>query len=114
MKECSEFVNLPENYGHIQALQRNGVGMQVAINELKAGLSRYVALARSGTVIEVTSHQKPVARLVGITATDSPGMQRLLSSGAVQWQGGKPTFAPPLALPGGGPSVSTMIIEDRG
>lgn len=88
--------------------------MQVAINELKAGLSRYVALARAGTVVEVTSHQRPVARLVGITAADSPGLQRLLASGLVQWSGGKPTFAPPLALSGGGPSLSDMIIEDRG
>lgn len=88
--------------------------MQVAIHALKAGLSRYVALARAGTVVEVTSHHQPVARLVGIPATDSPGLQRLLSRGAIQWPGGKPNFTPALTLPGGAAPLSDMVIEDRG
>lgn len=88
--------------------------MRVAINELKAGLSRFVELARSGQVIEVTSHQRPVARIVGIASSDSAGLQRMLVSGAAQWQGGKPQLLLPVVLPGGGKTLGDTILEDRG
>lgn len=92
--------------------------MKVAMNEFKAGLSRYVARARAGEVIELTSHAKPVARLVGIAAEQPPGIQRLLSTGAAQWAGGKPALRAPLVCPtptlGGTPSLSDMVLEGRG
>ena len=56
--------------------------MKIAVHEFKLGLSRYVAQARAGTVIELTSHDKPVARIIGIPATESPGLTRLLARGA--------------------------------
>jgi len=43
--------------------------MRIAMHQLKSGLSRYVARARAGEVIEITSHDKPVARMVGIPPT---------------------------------------------
>lgn len=88
--------------------------MRVAIHQLKAGLSRYVARARAGEVIEVTSHDKPVARIVGIPPADHAGVARLLAGGAAQWRGGKPALQPAVALAGGGKAVSEMLIEDRG
>ena len=81
---------------------------------LKAGLSRYVARARTGEVIEVTSHDKPVARLVGITTADAPGIERLLASGAAQWRGGKPVFKPAVRLGTIGKGLAEMVLEDRG
>lgn len=91
--------------------------MKIAMHELKAGLSRYVARARAGEVIEITSHDTPVARIVGIPSATSvvpSGIARLLASGAAQWSGGKPNFRPPLKLSEGGKSVSEMVVEDRG
>lgn len=81
---------------------------------LKAGLSRYVAQARAGQVIEVTSHDKPVVRIVGIPSSDQSGVNRLLASGAAQWGGGKPAFHAPVKLRIGGKTLSEMISEDRG
>ena len=88
--------------------------MRVAMHEFKAGLSRYVARAQAGEVFELTSHDKPVARLVGIPARLEPGLARLMASGAVHWSGGKPGCHPPVTLTPGGKSVSEMVIEDRG
>ena len=91
--------------------------MKVAMHELKAGLSRYVARARAGEVIEITSHDTPVARIVGIppaTSVVPSGIARLLASGAAAWSGGKPNFRLPLKLTEGGKSVSEMVVEDRG
>lgn len=84
------------------------------MHALKVGLSRYVAQARGGEVIEVTSHDKPVVRIVGIPSSDNLGIGRLLASGAAQWGGGKPALHAAVQLKGSGKSLSEMVREDRG
>ena len=88
--------------------------MQIAMNELKAGLSSYVARARSGEVIVITSHDKPVARLIGAPADVPQGLAGLVASGDAQWAGGKPADFQPLALPGHARSMADRVLEDRG
>lgn len=91
--------------------------MRVAMHELKTGLSRYVAQARAGEVIEITSHDKPVARIVGMPAAapgGPSGIERLVASGAAQWSGGKPKTFEPVRLQSHGKTLSEMVIEDRG
>ena len=88
--------------------------MQVAIRELKSGLSRVLALAQGGEVIEVTSHSKPIARIVGIAPQADEGLRRLMVSGALSWNGRQPMFAPALPLLQGGKSLGQMVLEDRG
>ncbi|MBN2679732.1 type II toxin-antitoxin system prevent-host-death family antitoxin [Acidithiobacillus montserratensis] len=86
--------------------------MEVSIREFRAHLSRYLLQVQQGQILDITSHRKQVARLVGIP-TDSPcGLTRLVTSGAAQWQGGKPAGAS-IRLPAGGRSVSEIILEDR-
>lgn len=87
--------------------------MQVAMSELKAGLSRYVAKARAGEIIEITSHDKPVARIVSVPPVAASGIARLMANGGAQWSGGKPALAPALALGDAGKTVSQMVLEDR-
>jgi prevent-host-death family protein len=88
--------------------------MRVAMHVFKAGLSRFVAQARAGEVIEVTSHDKPVVRIIGIPAVDQPGVTRLLASGAAQWAGGKPARRAPVRLASSGKALSEAVSEDRG
>lgn len=88
--------------------------MKIAMHQLKAGLSRYVSQARAGAVIEITSHDKPVARLVGVPDGGASGLAKLLGSGAAQWGGGKPAWRRPVQLPAHARSMSEMVIEDRG
>lgn len=40
--------------------------MSIAVRQLKASLSRVLARAQEGKVIEVNLHNKPIARIVGI------------------------------------------------
>jgi prevent-host-death family protein len=56
--------------------------MQVALNRLKAGLSRYVAQAAAGEVLVITSHDKPVAQLTPVPPPVPVGLQAMLDSGA--------------------------------
>ena len=88
--------------------------MQVAIRELKSSLSRVLALAQGGEVIEVTSHNKLIARIVGIAPQADEGLRRLMASGVLSWNGAKPTFAPTLELLPGGKPIGQMVLEDRG
>lgn len=87
--------------------------MHVPIRELKATLSSILARAREGEVIEVTSHKKPIARIVGIPAKAGEGLLGLIAGGTLCWSGGKPTLASPLELAARGVPVSTMVLEDR-
>jgi prevent-host-death family protein len=87
--------------------------MQVSMQEFKAHLSRYVVEAQSGQQIELTSHRKVVARLIGVPAVDSSGLSCLLAAGMATWQGGKPEGAE-LHIKAQGMPVSLMVLEDRG
>lgn len=87
--------------------------MQVSMREFKSHLSRYVVQAQAGQLIELTSHRKVVARIVGIPAAANAGVSRLLAAGAASWQGGKPAGAEISLLERGKP-VSALVMEDRG
>jgi prevent-host-death family protein len=87
--------------------------MSVAIRELKASLSRVLSRAQHGEIIEVTSHNKPIARIIGIPEHAYPGLRGLVAGGAVSWSGGKPRHKLPVAMTARGPSVSQMVLEDR-
>ena len=60
--------------------------MRVSMTELKSHLAQYVRHAQSGVVVEVTSHQRVVARLTGVTATDGTAASRLIQQ---VWQLGR-------------------------
>ena len=51
--------------------------MYVAVRELKSSLSRVLSLAQDGEVIEVTSHNKPIARILGIPKQADEGILTL-------------------------------------
>lgn len=88
--------------------------MLVAIRELKSSLSRVLSLAQGGEVIEVTSHNKLIARIIGIPPQADENLRHLMVSGTLSWSGSKPKVAPALGLSPGGASVSQMVLEDRG
>lgn len=87
--------------------------MTVSIRELKAHLSRYLAEARAGKVIHVTSHRKEIARITGVPDTQDDGLTRMLATGEAHWHGGKPAGAE-IRLSSEGDSVSEIVLRDRG
>lgn len=87
--------------------------MQVSIRELKAHLSRYLAQARQGTALEITSHRRVVARVTGVPETGTPALGELIARGAAQWDGNKPQGAH-IVLSKGGIPVSRIVLDDRG
>lgn len=87
--------------------------MSIAVRELKANLSRVLSRAQQGEVIEVTSHNKPIARIVGIPPQAEAGLRGLIASGALSWGGGKPHPKKPLEMTERATPVSQMVLEDR-
>jgi prevent-host-death family protein len=55
--------------------------MDVAVSELRAHLSEWLEQAREGTEVVVTDRGVPVARLLGIDATDT--LERLTVEGII-------------------------------
>ena len=71
--------------------------------------------AQAGEVIEVTSHNRLIARIVGMPAqAGDSGMRGLIAAGGLSWSDSKPRLAPPLDFPEGVASVGRMVLEDRG
>jgi prevent-host-death family protein len=87
--------------------------MHVAIRELKAHLSSFLQRAQAGETIEVTSHNKLIARIVGIPAKAGEGLRGLVANGLLSWNGEKPRMTAPEKLAARGNAVSQMIVEDR-
>jgi len=87
--------------------------MQVSMQEFKSHLSHYVSEAQSGQLVELTSHRKVVARIVGVPSSASAGVSSLLAAGVATWQGGKPIGAS-FSLQKQGKLVSALVLEDRG
>ena len=87
--------------------------MRVSVKELKAGLSSILYRAQDGEPFEVTSHNKPIARVMGIPRQTETGLRRLMAVGGLTWNGSKPKFAPPLDLSTDGRALSKMVLEDR-
>lgn len=95
---------------------------EVSVREFKSKLSEYLRRAEAGEHIAVTRRGKQIARLLpngeeesGRPKTLDEKIRDLQARGIIQWNG-KP-FKPsgkPVKLIGEGPTISEMIIEDRG
>ena len=94
--------------------------MEVPVRELKNRLSEYLRRTRAGEVIVVTSHGKPVARLLPVSAEprdeEASALERLRAQPWVRaGKGGKPLGARrPIAWPEGERTLSDLMLEDRG
>jgi antitoxin (DNA-binding transcriptional repressor) of toxin-antitoxin stability system len=87
--------------------------MNVPMNEFKSNLAKYIGIAQGGERVDLTSHKKVVAYVVGVPAIDNQGIQQMLASGAASWQGGDKPKGAKLVLSAGGKSLSAMVHEDR-
>lgn len=92
--------------------------MEVSLRELKSNLAAVVRRVKAGEVAVVTSHRKPVARLVPVPTVQAGASitDRLLAAGVISERprpGGIKRH-PPNPLPPGVGSVSDAVIEDRG
>ena len=88
--------------------------MLVSVSVLKANLSRLLARAQGGEVIEVISNGKPIARIVGIPDVHDHLLLKLTADNSITWNGKKPIFVKDLpTLSMNGRSLGKIIRQDR-
>ncbi len=91
---------------------------EVSIRELRNNLTSYIRRSEQGERVTVTRRGKPVATIEPIAKPESDvdaALWKMVREGKASWSGGKPEFAEPrIRLKGKGPTLSEMIIEDRG
>jgi prevent-host-death family protein len=86
---------------------------QVGVRELKNHLSEHLRRVRGGRELIITDRGKIVAKLV--PAPQPPAwLQKMIAEGKVTWGGGNPQGLRGVKLRGKGPSVSDIVIQQRG
>ena len=83
--------------------------MNVGVRQLRDGLSRHLAEVRSGHMITVTDHGRPIARMV--PAGRLTRLEQLVTEGKVT-PAKRPKQAAPKAVKTNG-TVSDLIAEQR-
>ncbi len=86
--------------------------MHVPIHEFKNHLSQYLQRLKRGELIIITSHHKPIAKLVAIPQELGTEVNELLQLEGISWNGKKPTGGKnrPKII---GKTIADYIIEDR-
>ena len=86
----------------------------VNIATLKAKLSEYLRLARSGETVRILDRRRPVATLTGMPPSRSAELAAsLVQQGRAEWHGGKPVVRP--LRPRKGPArLADAVLKDRG
>lgn len=59
-------------------------GIAAGIAELKAGFSEYLARVKAGEEVLVTEHGRPIARIVPLSAAETPGVDELVRAGILR------------------------------
>ena len=90
--------------------------MDISVRDLKANLSGFIQRVAAGETATITSHRKPVARLVPPPPTGEDAVSRLLAADVISHKPRPLGLGPRLLLPlppimG---SLSAAVIEDRG
>lgn len=91
---------------------------EVSVRELRNNLTRYLRRIERGERVTVTRRGKPVAVIEPCREAESDAdawLWRMVREGKASWSGKKFRPAmPTVKLKGEGPTISEMIIEDRG
>ncbi|MEO5887729.1 MAG: type II toxin-antitoxin system prevent-host-death family antitoxin [Anaerolineales bacterium] len=88
--------------------------LTVGIRDFKARMSYYLAKAKKGQIINVTSHGKPVARIFPPNITLEQRVKALQEAGIIAWSGQKPPHRKPVLVNKSNKLVSDLVIEMRG
>jgi len=91
---------------------------EVSVRELRNNLTQYLRRIEQGERVIVTRRGKPIATIEPCPARNDDleaAIWRMVREGKASWSGKKFTPAMPrFGLRGEGPTLSEMIIEDRG
>jgi len=85
----------------------------VNIRELKARLSHYLRLTKSGQVVEIRERGRPIGRIIPTVAPLEDRVEAMMRSGLVQWNRQRLPSRLPVVRARGSKTVADLLIEDR-
>ena len=88
--------------------------LTIGIRDFKARMSYYLAKAKKGQIINVTSHGTSVARIFPPTITLEERVKALQEAGVIAWSGQKPPRRKPSVVNKSNKLVSDLVVEMRG
>lgn len=86
---------------------------RVNIRELKARLSHYLRLTKSGQVVEIRERGRPIGHIIPVDAPLEERIEAMARSGLVRWNGKRLPPRPPVVQTKEGQSVADLLVEDR-
>lgn len=87
--------------------------LTVGVRDFKAHLGYYLAKAKKGQIINVTSHGKSVARIFPPEITLEQRIKALQAAGIIAWSGQKLPRRKPVAINRGKKLASEIVVEMR-
>lgn len=85
----------------------------VNVRELKARLSHYLRLTKSGETVEITDRGVPIGRIVPTVLPVEDRLETLARTGLLQWNRRRLEPAAPVARATGRKTVAELLVEDR-
>ena len=107
-------ISFPAQSDQTKDGKKSEAEMKNTKREDRARLSKCTTEAQAKKVMAITPQDGSAATLIGLRTTQIAGLTRLLASGKVKWEGGKPIFRKAVTLGAGGKKLSEMVLEDRG
>ena len=87
--------------------------IMVGVKDLKSRLSEYLRRVEEGNIIIITSHGKPVGRLLPVEKTLKEKLTNLINAGMGAWNGKKLQPIPFQAQNKGDIQVSDLLVDMR-
>lgn len=89
----------------------------VPIEDLRARLNQYLQCVRDGEALVITEEGRAIARIepVNDDKTLPDGLRQMIAEGRLEWSGQIPKLPKSrIKLHGPGPTLSDIVIENRG
>jgi len=87
--------------------------LTIGVRDLKANLSEYLAKAKKGQTIVITSHGEVIAQLMPRKEDLMDRVKAIQATGLVAWSGKKPKRRKPAAVNTSGKLISDLVGELR-
>lgn len=87
--------------------------VRVGTRELKNRLSEYMRRVKAGETIIVTEHGKTIGQIIPVRPTIAERVKAMVTSGHVEWNGGKLDAYQPRAVNKNRGLLSDLVTEER-
>lgn len=86
---------------------------ETGVRDLRANLSDYLRLVKSGSTITITEYGQPIGYIVPYVPLANDRLKLLQEAGVLAWNGKRLPTIQPIAQAKGAQSVADLLLEDR-